>query len=115
RDLRARAAGDARAVQRAGGAGVERVDGEARLARSADPGDAGEGAEREGGGDAAEVVGGRAMDGDVLAAALAAGLAERDLAAAGEVVGSDAVGAGEELVERALAHHLAAVDARARA
>src|SRR5437870_8659075 len=51
-DLAAGAAGDAGAVQRAGGAGVERVDGEARLARAGNAGDAGEGAEREGGGDA---------------------------------------------------------------
>ncbi len=35
------------AVQLAGGGGVERVDGEARLARAGDAGDAGEGAERD--------------------------------------------------------------------
>src|SRR5690606_36189068 len=40
-----RAGYDAGAVERAGGAGVERVDGEARLARAGDAGDAGEGAE----------------------------------------------------------------------
>ena len=62
-----------------------------------------------------EVVGGGAVDGDVLAAALAAGGEERDLAAAGEVIGGEAVLAGEEVVERALAHHLAAVDAGAGA
>ena len=66
-------ADDARAVQRARGAGVERVDGERGLAAAADPGDAGEGAEREVGGDICEVVGGRAVDGELLAVALAAG------------------------------------------
>ena len=48
-----------------------------------------------------QVVGGGAVDGDVLADALAAGGEERDLAAAGEVVGGEAVLAGEEVVERA--------------
>src|SRR5205823_12445573 len=57
-DLLVRAGGDARAVQAARRGGVERVDGEARLARSADPGDAGEGAQGEGGGHRAEVIGG---------------------------------------------------------
>src|SRR5207237_123898 len=109
----ARAADDAGAVQCARGAGVERVDGERGLAAAADPGDAGEGAERKGGGDAQEVVGGRAVDRDVLAAAFAAGGAERDLAAAGEIVRGDAVGAGEELVEGAGADHFAAVDSGA--
>ena len=66
-------------------------------------------------GDVLEVVGGGAVDGDELAAALAAGRAERDLAAAGEVIGGDAGLAGEQLLERALAHDLAAVDARAGA
>ncbi len=47
-DLVMRAGDDAGAVQRAGGGGIERVDGEARLARAGDAGDAGEGAERDG-------------------------------------------------------------------
>ena len=102
-------------LRRARGAGVERVDGEAGLAAAADPGDAGEGAEREVDGDALEVVGGGAVDGDGLAAALAAGRAERDLAAAAEIIGGDAVLAGEEVVEGALAHHFAAVDSGAGA
>jgi hypothetical protein len=55
------------------------------------------------------------VDGDVLAVALAAGGEQRDLAAAGQVVRCDAVGAGEELVERSLADDLTAVDAGARA
>src|SRR6185369_11127193 len=86
RDLVVRAGDDARGVEGAGRGGVERVDDEARLAGAADAGDAGEGAEREGGGDAAEVVGAGAGDGDRLAAALAAGGEERDLTAAGEVI-----------------------------
>ena len=73
---------DPGAVQLARGGGVERVDGEARLARAADAGDAGEGAEREIDGDVGQVVGGRAVDGDALAAALAAGGEERNLAPA---------------------------------
>ncbi len=85
------------------------------LPLTADAGDAGEGAERELDGDVLEVVGGGAGDGDVLARALAAGGAERDFAAAGEVVGGEAVLAGEEVVERSFADDLAAVDAGAGA
>ena len=113
--LSARAGEDAGAVEAARGGGVERVDGQRGLAAAADAGDAGEGAERECDGDVLEVVGGGAVDGDVLAAALAAGLAERDLAAAGEIVGGDAALAGEQVVEVARADDLAAVDAGAGA
>src|SRR6185312_3758493 len=60
-------------------------------------------------------VGGGAVDGELLARALPAGGAERDLAAAGEIIGGEAVGAGEELVERARADDFAAVDSRAGA
>src|SRR6185503_1771681 len=95
-DLAARAAGDAGPVESSGGAGVERVDGEARLATAADSGDAGEGGEREGGGDLAQVVGGRAGDDELPAAALPAGGAERDFAAAGEIIGGEAVLALEQ-------------------
>ena len=55
------------------------------------------------------------MDGDLLAAALAAGRGERDRAAAGEVIGGEAGLAGEEVVERAGADHFAAVDSGAGA
>ena len=51
----------------------------------------------------------------LLAGALAALGAERDLAAAGEIIGGEAVVAGEQLVERAGADDLAAVDAGAGA
>ena len=47
--------------------------------------------------------------------ALAAFVAERDLAAAGEVIGGQAVLAGEQVGERAGADHFAAVDAGAGA
>ena len=106
---------DARAVEVARGGGVERVDGEARLARPADAGDAGEGAERERRGDALQVVGGGVVDGDLAAVAGAALLGEGDRAAAGEIVGGDAGLRFEELLEGALRDDLAAVDARARA
>ena len=62
-----------------------------------------------------QIVGGGAVDGDLLAGALAAGGEQRDLAAAGEVVGGEAALAGEQVVERALADHLAAVDSGAGA
>src|SRR4051794_12324932 len=101
-----RAGGDARAVQGAGGGGVEGVDGEGRFAAAADARDAGEGTERELHRDVRQVVGGGAVDGDELAAALAAGGKQRDFAPTGEVVRSEAGGAGEELVQRALAHDL---------
>ena len=106
---------DAGAVQVARGGGVERVDGEARLARAGDAGDAGEGAERDRGGDVLEIVGGGAVDGELLAGALAALGGDRDRAAAGEIIGGEAVLVGEHLVERALADDLAAMDAGARA
>jgi hypothetical protein len=53
------------------------------------------------------------LNGDELAVALAAGPAERDLAPAGEVIGSDRIFACEQFVERTLAHHFAAVDSGA--
>ena len=85
------------------------------LARAADAGDAGEGAEREVDGDVGEVVGAGAVDGDGLAVALAAFRGDGDFAAAGEVVGGEAALALEQLLERAREHHFAAVDAGAGA
>src|SRR6185295_11174541 len=112
-DLVVRAGDDPRGVEGAGGGRVERVDDQARLARAADAGDAGEGGKGEGGGNVLEVVGAGAGDGDIFARALAAGRAHRDLAAAGEVVGGEAALARQERVERAFAHHLAAMDSGA--
>ena len=110
-----RAGEDSRAVQGAGGGGVERVDGERGLAAAADAGDAGEGAEGEIDGDIGEVVGAGAVDGDSLAAALAALRRDRDFAAAGEVIGGERALAFEQLLERAREDHLAAVDSGAGA
>src|SRR3546814_6085606 len=72
------------AVERAGGGRIEGVDRQRRFARARDAGDAGEGAERELRIDIPEVVGARALDGEVLARALAAAGRERHLAAAGD-------------------------------
>src|SRR3546814_16183077 len=55
------------AVERAGGGRIEGVDRQRRFARARDAGDAGEGAERELRIDIPEVVGARALDGEVLA------------------------------------------------
>jgi hypothetical protein len=48
----------------------------------------------------AQVVGGRVVDGQLLAGALAALGRQRHLARAAQIVGGDAVGAGEQLLER---------------
>ena len=109
-----RAGDHPRAVQRAGGGGVERVDGEARLARSGDAGDAGERPQRDAGGDALEVVGAGVVDGDLLAIALAAAGRHVDHAAAREIVAGQAGLVGEDVVERAHRDDLAAMDAGAR-
>src|SRR3954471_13869894 len=101
---------DAGAVEMARGGGVERVDGEAGLARAGDAGDAGERAERDGSGDRLEVVGGGAVQRELPAGALAARGRDRDRAAAGEIVGGQALLAGEHLVELALADDMAAMD-----
>ena len=66
-DLVVRARDQPRAIERAGGDGVERVDREARLARAGDAGDAREGAEGDGGGDVLQVVGAGAVVIAVLA------------------------------------------------
>src|SRR4051794_19757511 len=54
------------------------------------------------------------MDGEMLARALASRGLKRDFAAAAEIIGGKAGLASEELVERTLADHLAAVDAGTR-
>src|SRR5690606_11153200 len=90
-DLVVCAGDDAGAVEGAGGAGVERVDGGAGLAGAGDAGDAGKGAERDGGGDVLQVVGAGAVDGDLLAVALAAFGRDFDPAGAVEVGGGEGV------------------------
>ena len=106
---------DACAVEAARGGGVERVDREARLAAARDAGDAGEGAERKAGGHALEVVGGRVVDGDLLAVALAAFLRQRDHPPTREIIGGDAGLVRQHFLERALRDDAAAVDACAGA
>src|SRR3546814_11964685 len=97
------AAGEhAGAVQLPGRGRVERVDGEGGFARARDAGDAGEGAQGNGGGDALEIVRGGAVDGELLAGALAAGGGHGDAAAAGEIIGGEAAFGGEDILQRAL-------------
>src|SRR3546814_3269527 len=56
-----RASDHARAVERPRGGGIESVDGERRLARAGNAGDAGEGAQRDLRIDIAQVIGQRAL------------------------------------------------------
>ena len=114
-DLFVAAGLDAGAVEGARGGGVERVDGERALARAGDAGDAGEGAERDGGGDGLEVVGGGAVEGELPAGALAALSGDGDGAAAGEIIRGQAPLAGEDVLELAMGDDMAAVDAGAGA
>src|SRR3546814_10376078 len=72
RHLVMRASDDARAVKGASAGGVERIDGEAGLARTRYAGDAGEGAERDAGGHVLKIVGARIVNGELLARSLAA-------------------------------------------
>src|SRR3546814_9108573 len=64
RHLVMRASDDARAVKGASAGGVERIDGEAGLARTRYAGDAGEGAERDAGGHVLKIVGARIVNGE---------------------------------------------------
>ncbi len=94
---------------------MERVDGEARLARPGDAGDAGERAERDLRADVLQVVGAGAFDADVEAVALAPLLRHLDPAGAGEVLAGEAVRVVENVLQLPLRDDLAAVDARAGA
>src|SRR5205085_11238343 len=67
------------------------------------------------GGDVLEVVGGGALQGELLAGALAALLRERDCAAAAEIIRGQAGLALQDLVIAAVADDVAAMDAGARA
>ena len=100
-DLVMRARDHARAVQRARRRGVERVDGEARLARTRYAGDAAEGAERDARGDILQVVGAGVVDGQLLLVALAPRLRDRDFARAVEIIGGQRFGL-QDHVERVL-------------
>src|SRR3546814_17039820 len=59
-------------------------------------------AKRDGRGDVSQVVRGGAAHGELLARALAAVRGHGDFAGAVEVIGGDAAGAREELIERAV-------------
>ncbi len=105
----------ARAVELVGQHLVEDVVDEARLARTADPGDADERTEREADGHVLQVVRLRALDGDLaLLVDLAALLRHLDLTAAGDVVAGDRALVVEQRLVGARVHDLAAVLARAR-
>ena len=94
---------------------VERIDQQGGLAAARHAGDAGEQAERDLGRDVLQVVLARADHLERLAVRLAPLLGQRDLAHAGQVLAGDAVGAGHDLVGRALRDDVAAVDAGAGA
>src|SRR3546814_9120683 len=97
-----RASDDARAVKGASAGGVERIDGEAGLARTRYAGDAGEGAERDAGGHVLKIVGARIVNGELLARSLAALCGQWDLPRAVQVIGGEAVSVGEHFVKRTL-------------
>ena len=103
-------------VQPPRGGLVERLDGEGRLAAAGDPGDAGEGALRNLGGDVLQVVaGGADHPQHVLFGNRSALLGHLDLAGAGKVLAGQAAGLGHDVGGRALGDHFAAVDAGGRA
>src|SRR3546814_7727000 len=109
-----RASDHARAVERPRGGGIERVDGERRLARAGNAGDAGEGAQRDLRIDIAQVIGPRALYRQELAGTLAAADRDRHLAPPRQIIAGDAGFIADDVVERAFGHHLAAMQARAR-
>src|SRR5690606_11052070 len=110
-DLVVRARDHARAVERAGRPGMERVHGEARLAGAGNAGDAAEGAERNRGGHILEIIRPRAMHGELVAIALAPLRRHFDLSRAVQILRGKALFRFEYLLERALRHDLAAMDA----
>src|SRR3546814_17809724 len=79
----------ARAVERPRGGGIERVDGERRLARAGNAGDAGEGAQRDLRIDIAQVIGPRALYRQELAGTLAAADRDRHLAPPRQIIAGD--------------------------
>src|SRR3546814_20696735 len=100
RHLVMRASDDSRAVKGASAGGLERIDGEAGLARTRYAGDAGEGAERDAGGHVLKIVGARIVNGELLARSLAALCGQWDLPRAVQVIGGEAVSVGEHFVKR---------------
>src|SRR3546814_13106246 len=83
---------ESRAVNGASSGGVERIDGEAGLARTRYAGDAGEGAERDAGGHVLKIVGARIVNGELLARSLAALCGQWHLPRAVQVIGGKEFG-----------------------
>ena len=114
-DAAAAAGTDVRAVLDGGQGLIEHLVYQARLAAAGDAGDAGEHPERYFDVDILQIVLARAADDEFFPVPLAApgrhGYAPR----AGEVLPGDAARLGDDVLHRALGHHLAAVDARAGA
>jgi len=84
-----------------------------RLTGAGDAGDHGEGPQREGNVNVAEVVFRRADDFQEFPAALAALRGNRNFLFSGEVLARKAIGIGHDLLRRAGSHHLSAVNAGA--
>ncbi len=93
---------------------VQRVDQQRRLAAAGDAGDAGEQAERDFGVDAFEIVAARVDDLERAARARLA-LDHRHAQFAGEIFAGPGARRGDQVVDRAFRHDVAAVDAGAGA
>ena len=94
---------------------VQRFDHKGGFAAAGNPGDAGKGAERDGGGNILQIVAPRADHLDpAIVRRLAPGGGHRDLFHAGEILPGQALGRAHDVVHRALRHQLAAMDAGAR-
>ena len=91
---------------------VEHLVDEGGLARTRDPSDASEGAQGDLHVHLFEVVLGRALDLEELAAPLAPGRGHLDFLDPAEVLPGDGVRAALDVLQRALGHHLSPVDTR---
>ena len=101
----------ARVVEPLGQRLVQGLDDQGRFAAARNAGHDAEGAERDLGGDALQIVAGRVDDAQDLARmAGAAHRRHRDLARAGQVLAGDAVGVGHDLLGGALGDDMAAMD-----
>ena len=105
----------ARIVEPLGERLVQGLDDQGRLAAARDAGHAAEGAERDLGGDALQIVAARVEDAkDLAGMADTADRRHRDLALAGQILAGDAVRVGHDRVGRALGDDMPAMDAGAR-
>ena len=94
---------------------IEDLVDQAGFARAGDAGDAGKGTQRDGHVNVPQVVLRSAPDGEHLAVALPPLSGHGDLLPTGQVVAGDGAGGVHDLLGGACGHHIAAVDARARA